>query len=47
VGVDFDEKLASIDVHLAPKPVPTMWRISRASFCPPSSPLVGDVRLLE
>jgi hypothetical protein len=47
VGVDFDEKLASIDIHLAPKPVPTMWRISRASFCPPSSPLVGDVRLLE
>jgi hypothetical protein len=43
VGVDLDEKMASIDIQVA-QPVPTLWRISRASFSPP---LVGDVRILE
>jgi hypothetical protein len=43
VGVDLDEKQAPITVKVA-LPVPTLWRISRASF---SQPLVGDVRMSE
>jgi hypothetical protein len=41
--MDLDEKQASITLQVA-QPVPTLWRISRASFCPP---LVGEVRLSE